>query len=208
MMTTTEREIASVLIEALVDYGAIEHLRDYGKGSFRDWYEDEGLVYAGFSMASGCTKACIWHDDLNDWIIKVGFSNSKIDYAELEYTNYCLAEEEGLGYYFPETVYIGTFGGHRFYAQRECECDEASVSREWYDSLCDRYYDRGEEYDCDTVWSEVEELEDDERVELLFGDEKLIEFLREYKINDLHEGNFGYRGGNMVIIDFSGFRGW
>lgn len=209
MMTDIEREIASVLVEALVEYGATEHLRDYGEGSLHEWYTDKGLKYVGYSMSSGCTKACIWHSDLCDWVIKVGFINSKnIDYAKVEYENYVRAVEEDLAHYFPETVFIGEFGGHAFYAQRECECNEDSISREWYDSLCDRYYDRGEEYDCDSIWSEVDNLEDDERVELLFGDEKLIEFLREYKINDLHEGNFGYRGGFKVIIDFSGFAGW
>ena len=30
----------------------------------------------------------------------------------------------------------------------------------------------------------------------------------ERRINDLHEGNFGYRGGYKVILDFAGFRGW
>lgn len=208
MLTEYEREVAVTLIEALVEYGMNDYLRSDGKRSLRGWYEDNDLVCAGYFMSSGCTKACIMHDDLVDWVIKVGFVDGKLDYAALEYENYCLAEEAGLNSYFPETVYIGEFGGRAFYAQRMCECDEDQISSEWFECLCDQYYERGEDYDSDTVWEEVDALEDDEKVNLFFGDEELIDFLREHRINDLHEGNFGYRGGCKVIIDFSGFRGW
>jgi hypothetical protein len=208
MLTSYEREVAITLIEALVDYGMGEHLESYGKRSLRDWYEDNGLAYAGYSMSSGCTKACIMHNDLVDWVIKVGFVDGKLDYAALEYENYCLAEEAGLNIYFPETVYIGEFCGRAFYAQRMCECDEDQISSEWFECLRDRYEECGEEYDSDSIWSEVDNLDDIEKVELFFGNEELIDFLRERRINDLHEGNFGYRGGCKVIIDFGGYRGW
>ena len=208
MLTSYEREAAIALIEALVDYGMNEHLDSYGKKCLRDWYENNHLSRVGYSMSAGCTKACIMHDDLVDWVIKVGFVDGKLDYAALEYENYCLAVEAGLGFYFPETVYIGEFGGRAFYAQRMCECDEDQISSEWFECLRDRYEEWGEEYDSDSIWNEVDDLEDDERVDLFFEDEELIDFLRERRINDLHGGNFGYRGGCKVIIDFSGFRGW
>ena len=208
MLTNYEREVAIALIEALVDYGMNEYLESYGKRSLRDWYESNDLGHAGYSMSSGCTKACIMHGDLADWVIKVGFVDGKLDYAALEYENYCLAEEVGLNIYFPETVYIGEFGGRAFYAQRMCECDEDQISSEWFECLRDQYEGWGEECDNDYIWNEVDALTDDEKVNLFFGDEKLIDFLSERRINDLHEGNFGYRGGCKVIIDFSGFRGW
>ena len=208
MLTNYEREVAITLIEALIDYGMNEYLESYGEHSLRDWYEDNGLEYAGYSMSSGCTKACIMHDDLLDWVIKVGFVDGRLDYAALEYQNYCLAEEAGLSFYFPETVYIGEFCGRAFYAQRMCECDEDQISTEWFECLRDRYEECGEDYDNDYIWEEVDALGDEERVNLFFGNEELIDFLRDCRINDLHEGNFGYRGGCKVIIDFSGFRGW
>ena len=208
MLTSYEREVASALIEALVDYGMIGYLESCGERGLRNWYEDNGLVYAGYSMSSGCTKVCIMHDDLVDWVIKVGFVDGKLDYAALEYENYCLAEEAGLSLYFPETVYIGDFGGRAFYAQRMCECDEDQISSEWFECLRDQYEQCGEEYDNDSIWNEVDALDDIEKVDLFFGNEELIAFLDERRINDLHEGNFGYRGGRKVIIDFSGFKGW
>ena len=208
MLTSYEREAAIALIEALVDYGMNDCLESYGERSLRDWYENNHLSRVGYSMSSGCTKACIWHDDLVDWVIKVGFVDGKLDYAALEYENYCLAVEAGLAHYFPETVFIGEFDGRAFYAQRMCECDEDQISSEWFECLRDRYEEWGEEYDSDSIWNEVDDLEDDERIDLFFGDEELIDFLRERRINDLHGGNFGYRGGCKVIIDFSGFRGW
>ena len=32
-------------------------------------------------------------------------------------------------------------------------------------------------------------------------------FLSQNKINDLHTGNVGYRGTNLVFVDYSGFKG-
>ena len=208
MLTEYEREIAMVVVEALVDYGMGEHLDSYGEHSLRDWYEYNELEDMGYTMSGGATKACIKHDDLVNWVIKVGYTGIKIDYAKLEYENYCLAEQAGLSIYFPETVFIGEFDGRAFYAQRMCECDEDQISSEWFECLRDRYEECGEEYDNDSIWSEVDCLEDDEKVQLFFGDDELIDFLRENRINDLHEGNFGYFGGCKVIIDFSGFRGF
>ena len=50
-------------------------------------------------------------------------------------------------------------------------------------------------------------MDDYEKVMLTFGDGELANFLQENKIGDLHEGNFGYICGHMVIVDFSGFIG-
>ena len=61
-----------------------------------------------------------------------------------------------------------------------------------------------EEYE-EEVMDRVSNLEDCEVVEILFHNEKLNSFIYEHDINDLHFGNFGKRGENFVIFDFSGF---
>lgn len=204
-LSDTEREIAVTIVEAMVEYGLIESL---GEGRVYDWFSINDLFDEGFDLFIGMTKACIAHDDLFDWVIKVGFTRGvKIDYAKKEYECYCLAEEAGLEYYFPTTIYLGEFGGRPFYLQQAAECSEDQVSSDWYESLRDRYEENGELYDVDELWNIIYDMDDYEKAMLTFGDEELASFLQEHRIGDLHEGNFGYIGDHMVIVDFSGFIG-
>ncbi len=207
-MTNYEREVAIALVEALVEYGLTSHLAQYGERCTETWFDDNRIETFGFGAASGATKSCFWHHDLSSWVIKVGHTeNVSCDYATVEYDMYCKAEEEGFAAYFPKTVYLGEFGGRPFYAQEMAECNEDEITSEWYDRLRDRYDEDGEEYDCDRLWDEVYAMEDEERAYITFGDEALCAFLRRNGIGDLHEGNFGYIRGSLVIIDYSGYHG-
>ena len=208
MLTCIEREIAISLVEALVEYGINDHLAQYGKRCIEDWFDNMELGRWGFGASAGATKTCIWHRDLGNWVIKVGHTEKVAkNYAKVEYENYLAAVEAGLGYYFPETVFLGEFGGECYYVQQYAECSEDAVSSEWYERLRDQYDEDGEEYDCDSLWNEIYDMEDDQKAMLMFGDMALCEFLSDNRIGDLHEGNFGYIGGKCVIIDFSGYFG-
>lgn len=208
MLTDYEREVAITLVEALVEYGLTGHLSQYGEHGTENWFCNNNLNRVGFGASGGASKVCIWHDDLDGWVIKVGYAEKvKCDYATVEYNMYCLAEEAGLAYYFPKTIYLGEFGGRAFYVQEYAECDESQVSSEWYERLRDQYDEDGEEYDSDNLWYAIDCMDDDEKAFLSFHDNELCNFLHENEIGDLHEGNFGYIGGRMVIVDFSGWRG-
>ena len=208
MLTSNEREIAISIVEDLVECGINDHLVQYGERCIEDWFDNMKLSESGFGASAGATKTCIWHRDLENWVIKVGHTEKVAkNYAKVEYENYCAAVEAGLGYYFPETVFLGEYGGQCFYVQQYAECCEDEVTSEWYDRLRDRYEEDGEEYDCDSLWNMVYDLEDEEKAMLMFHDPALWEFLSDYRIGDLHEGNFGYIGGKCVIVDFSGFHG-
>ena len=208
MLTLVEKEIAMTLAEALTDYGISQHLFDDGEGNLLDWTEENKLCALGFCFFTGMTKVCISHRDLEGWVLKVGFTRAvSQDYARREYEVYCLAEDAGLIDYFPETVFIGEFGGIPFYAQRKACCQEDDVSTDWYNRLTEQYDNCGEEYTDDDIWDVICNMEDYERVMLCFNDKNLAEFLKENCIGDLHEGNFGYIGYRLVIVDFSGWVG-
>lgn len=208
MLSIQDREIAITIVNALVEYGLTDNLAQYGEHCTEDWFWDNKLRHEGFSASGGATKICIWHEDLCGWVIKVGYTQGvKHDYATIEYNNYCKAEEAGFTQYFPETIYLGEFGGRAFYIQAECDCDEEQVTSDWYERLRDGYDEDGEEYDPDCLWDEVYNLDDDEKAFLMFRDGAFCRFLWENGIGDLHEGNFGYYKGCAVIIDFSGFQG-
>lgn len=208
MLTDYEREVAITLVKALCEYGLTENLAQYGEHGTENWFCDNNLRDAGFWASSGATKVCIGHDDLCGWVIKVGYTeNVKKDYATYEYNVYCAAEEAGLAQYFPKTLYLGEFYGRPFYIQQEADCDEDQVTSDWYERLRDQYDEDGEEYDIDSLWCEIDDMDSLDKVMLVFGDGELCDFLSEHRVNDLHEGNFGYIRGCMVIIDMAGFEG-
>lgn len=208
MLSIQDREIAITIVNALVEYGLTDHLAQCGEHGTENWFFDNNLINAQFRIGSGATKVCISHPDLANWVIKVGYTQGvKHDYATIEYNNYCKAEEAGFARYFPETIYLGEFGGRAFYVQAECDCDEDQVTSDWYERLRDGYEEDGEEIDCDRLWDEVYNLDDDEKAFLMFQNGELCRFLWENGIGDLHEGNFGYYNGCAVIIDFSGYMG-
>ena len=208
MLTDYEREVAITLVEALCEYGLTDHLAQYGEHGTENWFDECMLGTFGFGAAGGASKVCIWHGDLCGWVIKVGYTEKvAIDYAAREYEVYCAAKEEGLEYYFPKTEFLGTFNGRAFYVQEYADCDENQVTSEWYERVSDRFEELGEDYDSDTVWCEIDCLDDWEKAQLCFHDERLCNFLMDNRVGDLHEGNFGYIGSRMVIVDFSGWRG-
>lgn len=208
MLTFNDREIANVLVEALVQYGLNEHLAQCGEKSTWSWFHDNNLESVGFWASGGATKSCIGHEDLCGWVIKVGHTiDVKHNYARMEYENYRAAKERGLQRYFPETYYLGEFGGQSYFIQQMADCDEDQVTSDWYEKLRDSYDEGEEEYDVDRLWAEIDNMDDDEKAFLMFQDGELCHFLYEHRINDLHEGNFGYICGCAVIVDFSGFRG-
>ena len=208
MLSIQDREIAITIVNALVEYGLTDNLAQYGENSTRDWFLDNDLKAADFCMRSGATKVCIEHDDLCNWVIKVGFTTGvKLDYAALEYENYLLAKYAGLERYFPETICLGEFGGRAFYIQEAADCDEDVVSSVWYERLRDEFEEGGVEYSADQIYEELDGMDDDQKAFLTFRDSELCNFLWENQIADLHEGNFGYIGDKMVIIDFAGYMG-
>jgi hypothetical protein len=210
MLTKVEREIAIAMVEALVEYGLNENLYAYGRNGAQNWFLNEGLECAGFGASAGETKICIWHGDLTNWVIKVGFVGNGYggrikNHAAMEYNVYCKAEEAGLAHYFPETIYLGEFGGHSFYIQQWAECSEEGVSSEWYARLQDQYDEEGSDYDSDDLWCEIDNMTDDEKAMLTFNDKELCSFLWRNGVGDLHEGNFGFVNGCLTIVDFSGY---
>jgi hypothetical protein len=180
--------------EELVD--CLDSVSIYG------WTEDDFLRKQNIESFVGSSKACFWHPSLGDWVIKVGFRDLSEDYAEVEYKTYLKAQEHGLERYFPMTYFLGEFEETKFYLQQRAEC----VPEEVHSKLIGKVSEIGRYESYTLAWDAADSLEDDVRAMLLFDDEALVDFLLENCVNDLHEGNFGYIDGKLVIIDFSGWR--
>lgn len=202
--TANKRDIYNLIADCFADFQ---------KGNDVEHYFDEYNLYdRGFEYDRGASKYCILHPEFNGYVVK--FCNGGyFDHCEREYSNYIAAVARGFGDYFVYTEYLGEVNGIRFYIQEEAIVDSDRISDIWFYSLREDYEPEDEEDDEDIinerVWDAVGDLEDEERCSMCFPDmsDEFACFLDEYCINDLHEGNFGYIGGNIVIIDFSGY-GW
>ena len=205
--TSWERDIALRIVDLIINKGFAEPFYSEARPySMWDWLDKHGLFQQGFQYADGATKGVIFHEDLDDWVIKFRLPRefAEKDYCTREYENYVLAEEAGLDYYFATTEYLCEREGIIFYLQEQVICDE-EVDSDIYDKLQCRYEESGTPYDNDSLWEEVEELDAYERVMLLYNNEALANFISQRHINDLHCGNFGMAGDHYVMIDYSGF---
>lgn len=177
---------------------------------FWDAYKERRLDSLGIEYYSGAVKYCVLFPDWEDVVVKFCYDD-EFDYCKREYENYRAAVYEGVEQYFPYTDYLGINNGIRFYVQQMAYVDECDV----YDSLYNILNENGSfddiPYEDDDyakgeyISGWIDDLEAEERVELLFGDNRLVEFINQYHINDLHDGNFGKIDDAFVIIDFSGY---
>ena len=173
------------------------------------------------SFACGASKFCII-DEESDWVIKISFDCSydvededmEVDYCKRELYNYEKACEAGLEKYFATIFKIGEIDGIEIYLQEKLEANDGTiddVEQLFYDYVYandQEYYDEIEDEDDrnSAVWEDIYDMSIGERVEAIFGFIKeLIRFIEEYEINDLHSANYGYRGSELVIMDYSGW---
>ena len=194
------KQYAWTLAQELVSRALSESLDDIG---FYDWAQNEDFLWQRkIKWFIGSSKVCFWDRFLGDWVIKVGLRNLSMNYAEVEYEVYLEAKKCELEQYFPITIFLGELEGIKFYLQQRAEYAPEQV----HSKLIERVSEL-EGYDSYTLaWNVADDLETEDRVMFLFEDERLADFILSNGINDLHEGNFGYIDGELVIIDFSGWR--
>ena len=219
--TVNEIEIAKKIVNNLIENDFFRAIICEDNDNFYRWHEDyeDYLKEEGIAAYCGETKACIISDELPNWVIKTGFVyyedglGDTTDYCAIEEGNYRDAVEEGLGEFFAATYKLCTLtpgrmvdytleGNVSFFIQEKAAPDESKTS-----STCENYVRKNSE-----DYNEYEEYyyEDSDRLESLFEGHKmlpeLLEFVENWSINDLHEGNFGYTSdGTPKIIDFSGY---
>ena len=216
--TAKEIEIAKKIVKILIENDFSDALID--EDTWTDWCDNHVRLFNENNLEGFCgvSKACIFSEELPNWVIKTGFiwnddEADDGDFCTLEAHNYQDAIAEGLEEFFAAsyelcTVTTSEYKNLRqniyFYIQEKAEPDEERTS-----STCDKYL--ASEYD--ETESEDEPLyydyTDEDRLQSLFGGcknfDRLIKFVKEWGINDLHTGNFGYtKDGIAKIIDYSG----
>lgn len=159
--------------------------------------DDEYDEYDHFSILSPLSGAY-------DYVTETDY---EYDYCGVEEQLYLKAEEAGLASLFAKTEYINTINGYEIYIQQKCDCDYRGSGRSYSE----------EDEKSTTV---VQSLREDSYsssfalcwlidVYNTYGEEMLInllEFEQEW-LRDMHYGNYGYRNGKPIILDYSGFNG-
>ena len=204
-------------LEKMVDNG-LDFFEDKDENRFIDWCEDNSRDL-DFFFANGMTKIVLWEDEL-PYVIKIPFLNEyhRTDYCKKEVENYKAARRD-----FPEILdcfawcdFLFDFCGFPIYIMEKIDCDEVTLSDRAYSAAYEKFvsYDEGceEEEVAEKFSNEYYNWSGDEQTESLIYEEwsfekvqAFLEFCAIREINDRHVGNWGYRGDQLVIVDYSGF---
>ena len=129
------------------------------------------------------------------------------DYCAREVFLYEAARSDEIAFAFPETEYVGLINGWPVYVQEICktlyEKENTKFPTEAEENKVISFLASKNKYSTiNDAWITMFCLQ--------YGEEKTIElldFIKFYKINDLHSSNIGFSAidGRPVIVDFSGF---
>lgn len=175
----------------------------------------------------GATKLCIMPDNSN-FVIKIPFNSAWYDPTQ-EYIDYESAgyNEHEADYCFTEVVYykhakqmkihkmfcktqlLGLINNYPIYIQQKatpmCQRDDKRNEDGYYEDARSPYsidYCELHDFECfNSVWV-ADAIE-------YYGKAKfnrLIEFIKEHSIEDLHSGNIGYINERPVLFDFSDYK--
>lgn len=218
-------KLMSVGLYDALTYHKIEPDKEYYYLGLSDWLKGhrELLRSEGIGYSWGETKLCLLCDALDDWVIKLGFLRSTDPYyvkegldknfCSLEAEYYIKACDNNLGDFFAATYEVGEINGVHIFLQELAQPDEdyfMDCFKKYARQDNDRNDFTGEEQYDDYIDEIVKDMDNDERIYAVFGEESdnLVDFIDVVGINDLHEANYGLtKDGRAVIFDFSGFYG-
>lgn len=172
-------------------------------------------------VSSGASKQCLVFKKF-DFVVKWCYEvNADLNEALREVTVYEQAAKIGLQQFFPYTEHLITMNGIDFVLQEKIDYSIAgtpneqltyykehitkTVTRKAIVSIGNKMYIENSPYNriIDRLWLGM--------TISLYGKkicDKLCDFIQEYKINDLHEYNLGYKNNKPIILDFSGYNRW
>lgn len=194
---------------------------------YYDWKKDgEMSDNYGTWFATGCTRFVMGDED-HDYVIKFQKENDKVNYGEFEVNTYNRAVAAGYGdkfawcaklmdYHYEDDEYNIDIP---IYVMECVECNYSTISEESYNyhygSFCeqkgidpDAEGSRSDYYNCDGDYCSTEAMLEFAfnlwGASLLFK-KGFVKFLRQEQINDLHCGNWGYRGDMLILTDYAGY---
>lgn len=205
-----------------LQYHPNEYPSDYSIDDFTPFIEIRDIVGADW-VRNGVSKVVFGWNDISDFVVKVPFigegyyqednfladaysfncaSNSKdcSDYCCTEEEVYAEAEEVGIENFFAATELICEIDDVKFYiAEKAREFhwgDFPTISEDSREKA--KGSDGTSLLDVSFLGIFYEQNEDK-------SVDRMIQFLRDFELNDFHSGNLGYINDRLVFIDYSGY---
>lgn len=178
---------------------------------------DKLYPWADCDIFTGATKICFVFKEY-DYVIKTDFSKNT-SYSYEEYAIYEEAKKRHLEKAFPETKIFCEKNERTFIAQEKIDYCCANLpnrlkdkynaitktaSKKILDKMQKGFYIPDDDYNrnLDVLWASM--------IICLYGKafaKNLCQLVRDYKINDLHRGNLGYKSNRPIFLDFCGYEG-
>lgn len=178
---------------------------------------------------AGLTKCVFWEDGW-DFVVKIPIANYyNLNYCALECRIYEIAKRNYLSSLLAWTERIGKIYNIPIYAQERVKCnvdrvisDVCSTNNVDFDTWYQEHKDKmiackdlscakaiwADYCDCDDIsWITLRPVFEKMWQDNLEDIEELDDLIGQYHINDLHEGNVGYRfnTNQIVLVDYSGY---
>ena len=191
-------------------------IKAYEQDNLYDWYYDSEYPDEGYLVSNGCTRYVLFFDECAEYVIKFDKQHVKHSYCSREVEVYSEAVKDNQANYFARIMPLITIDGVDFYLQERADCCEESiedmlfeysekwVSEEMYEGRTDAWYS--------ARWEAMDEFDTEDRLNAIYGEHddtnELVQFCYKNKVNDLHQGNFGYNSnGFPIMIDYCGYFG-
>lgn len=176
----------------------------------------------GMRYGYGASRLVIWDDDYNDYVIKIALSERYEKFCQHEVEVYEAAVKEGFEDQFAWCAcYTQPHGeGETYtpgiYVMEWAGCDEEavydSVWKHGYEEYCaergldSSNFDAADDYDS---WNNGES----ESMILDYMESSMLpqksyafeRFMDKWWVSDIHEANVGFRGDNMILVDYAGW---
>lgn len=219
------------LLDYLYNHHNFADFLEYGtEESFVDWCYN--LPKLPFKIDWGSSKGVISDPDF-PYVLKFPFDfyrSHARNYCEIEYQNYQDAKD------FPEILdrfawadFLFTYKGYPVYIMEKVNCDGDEILSRAFDFSYSSYCKKNESilslakhktgdfekkilsdfsdlFHC--YYSPREQMSDLLIEQIGAARTKLFwDFCDEREINDLHSGNWGLRGNDLILVDYSGYFG-
>lgn len=202
-MEFPSRKAIHEVVEVLDIWGIHKIIKDGCPG---EWCL-EMIRNTNLKISHGCTKIAVDFGD-DDWVLKIPYGGC--DFCRDEAENFALIRREHLKKFFAPCFFYGVIRRIPIYLQRKVEKNAEAVSGDCYTyafAQIERQPTQSDEEYSEEVADYVDcDMEDADVVSAVIGwDERLLDFIAERGINDLHQGNFGFLNNEAVIFDYSGY---
>ena len=187
-------------LERCTDY---ETYRNWKSCIYREDWEDK----CDITVSAGCSRVVIV-PNFSNYVFKIQYDGKKkVNYCENECLVYQRAVEAGVEDFFAWTALIGFYGNAAVYAMEKVEVNEERNSNDSFYYHAEKWHEEnGEEEDY--PYDDYDDHDGMLEYALAHNGERMheaIDLIHCLHINDLHCGNWGYRGETFVLVDYGGY---